>query len=153
MELQGVSRQGLRFGADVSIGAGTMIRPSSYYGGEPGEGLVMGDRSSIGPWGYIGCSGLVTIGNDVMFGPGVHVYAENHDFMDPQRTIKSQGVTRAAVTIEDDCWIASGSTITAGVTVGRGSVVGAGSVVTHDLPPGSVAVGSPARVLRNRFES
>lgn len=149
-ELQAISRRGLSFGSGVSIGAMTMIRPSSYYGGPLGEGLVMGDRSSIGPWGYIGCSGLVTIGDDVMFGPGVHVYAENHDFDDLGSTIKSQGVTRAPVTIEDDCWIASGVTVTAGVTIGRGSVVAAGSVVTKNVPPMSVAAGVPARVLRTR---
>ena len=51
------AERGLSFGADVSIGPGSMIRPSSYYGGEVGEGLVMGDRSSMGAGCFIGCSG------------------------------------------------------------------------------------------------
>ena len=114
------------------------------------KGLVMGDRSSLACDCYIGCSGLITIGNDVMLGPGVRVFAEDHTFDDPRGTIKSQGVDRSTCVIEDDCWIGAGTTITAGVLVGRGSVIGAGSVVTKDVPPQVVAAGSPARVIRSR---
>jgi acetyltransferase-like isoleucine patch superfamily enzyme len=149
-EVQGLAKSGLTFGTEVSIGAGTMIRPSSYYGGEVGEGLVVGDRSSMGAGCFIGCSGMITIGNDVMLGPGVRIFSENHRFDSVSDTIKSQGVERSTVTIGDDCWIASGVTITANVTIGRGVVVGAGSVVTKDLPDFAIAAGSPARVIRLR---
>ncbi|MGB6059093.1 MAG: acyltransferase [Microthrixaceae bacterium] len=151
VELQGLSKHGIRFGSDVSIGAQTMIRPSSYYGGEIGEGLVIGDRSSVASGCFLGCSGLISIGNDVMFGPGVRVFSENHVFADTHRTIKSQGVERSTVMIGDDCWIGSGTTITANVKIGRGVVVGAGSVVTQDLPDYSIAAGSPAKVIRSRL--
>lgn len=150
VELQGLSRDGIRFGHEVSIGAGTMIRPSSYYGGEVGEGLTVGDRSSMGAGSFIGCSGKITIGNDVMLGPGVRLFAENHVFSDPTVTIKSQGVDRGTIVIEDDCWLASGVTVTANVTIGTGSVIGAGSVVTGDIPPFSIAAGIPAKVIRSR---
>jgi acetyltransferase-like isoleucine patch superfamily enzyme len=150
VEIQGLAKNGLVFGNEVSIGAGTMIRPSSYYGGEIGEGLVVGDRSSMGAGCFIGCSGLITIGNDVMFGPGVRVFSENHRFDSADDTIKSQGVERGFVTIGDDCWIASGVTITANVKIGTGVVIAAGSVVTKDIPDYSVAAGAPARVLRSR---
>jgi len=150
VELQGLSRDGIRFGADVSIGAGTAIRPSSYYGGEIGVGLSVGDRSSFATGCFVGCSGQIDIGTDVLCGPGVRIYSENHVFADAETTIKSQGVERGIVRIEDDCWIGSGTVIASGVTVGRGSVIGAGSVVTRDIPPFSVAAGSPARVLRSR---
>ena len=152
-EIQANARHGVTFGEQVSIGAGAMIRPSSYYTGEVGEGLIVGDRSSIGPQCYIGCSGLVTIGTDVMLGPGVYIFAENHIFGEASISIKSQGVAREPVVIEDDCWIASRVTITAGVTIGRGSVIASGSVVTSDIPPHSVAAGVPARVIRSRAES
>ena len=150
VELQGISRRGIRFGADVSIGPGVAIRPSSYYGGEAGIGLVMGDRSSLATGCFVGCSGEIIIGNDVMIGPGVRIFSENHVFSDTGETIRSQGVTRSFVHIGDDCWIGSGSIIAAGVTIGRGVVIGAGSVVTRDIPDYSVAVGSPARVVRSR---
>jgi acetyltransferase-like isoleucine patch superfamily enzyme len=149
-ELQGLSSEGVVFGADVSIGARTAIRPSSYYGGEVGVGLTVGDRSSFNTGCFIGCSGRITIGSDVMFGPGVQIYSENHVYADAALPIKDQGVERSFVTIEDDCWIGAGTIVTAGVTIGRGSVIGSGSVVTRDIPPGSIAVGSPARVIRQR---
>ena len=149
-ELQGLSSEGIRFGSDVSIGARTAIRPSSYYGGEVGVGLTVGDRSSFNAGCFIGCSGRIRIGSDVMFGPGVQVYSENHVFADPNRPIKEQGVERSFVTIEDDCWIGAGTIVTAGVTIGRGSVIGSGSVVTRDIPAGSIAVGAPARVVGRR---
>jgi acetyltransferase-like isoleucine patch superfamily enzyme len=82
VELQGVSSRGIIFGSDVSIGRSTMIRPSSYYGGPAGIGLRIGDRSSIGAGGFIGCSGLIEIGNDVMIGPGTRIFSEDHIFSD-----------------------------------------------------------------------
>lgn len=151
-EVQGVSQRGIRFGAEVSVGARVAIRPSSYYGGEAGIGLVVGDRSSFATGCFIGCSGEITIGNDVMLGPQVRVYSENHVFADTESTIRSQGVERSFVHIGDDCWIGSDSVITAGVTIGNGVVIGAGSVVTSDIPDYSIAVGAPARVIRNRLE-
>ncbi|WP_187248871.1 acyltransferase [Microbacterium sp. 4-7] len=153
VELQGLSKNGIVFGSGVSIGAGTAIRPSSYYGGEVGEGLRVGDRSSVATGCFIGCSGSIVIGDDVMLGPGVRVFSENHVFSDPSATIKSQGVQRGAVTIGDDCWIGSGVTITSGVTIGRGVVIGSGSVVTRDIPDYSIAAGSPAKVIRTRQTS
>ncbi|TFC89886.1 DapH/DapD/GlmU-related protein [Cryobacterium sp. TMT4-31] len=149
-EIHGLSVEGISFGTNVSIGRGTLIRPSSYYGGDAGIGLRFGDRSSIGPGGYIGCSGRVVIGSDVMMGPGVRIFSEDHDFSTTSTTIKAQGVIRSFATIEDDVWIGSGSTITAGVTIGQGAVVAAGSVVTRDVPPFTLVGGVPARFIRDR---
>ena len=116
-----------------------------------GEGLKVGDHSNIGPYCYIGCSGYIEIGNHVMISPRVSIYAENHVIDDHTSTIKSQGVTRKNVKIEDDCWIAANSIILAGVTIGKGSVVAAGSVVTADVPPYSVVGGIPARLIKKRL--
>jgi len=52
--------------------------------------------------------------------------------------------------VEDDVWVGNGVIVLDGVTLGRGAVIGAGSVVTHDVPAESVAVGNPARVIRQR---
>lgn len=149
VEVQATSQGGIILGDDVSIGAMTMIRPSGYYSRPLGVGMVVGNRVGINAYCYFGCSGGITIGNDVLFGPGVMLFAEEHNFddLDP---IRQQGVERAPIVIEDDCWLASGVKVTAGVHIGRGSVIGAGSVVTRDLPPWSVAAGNPARILRMR---
>ncbi|MBO5765373.1 MAG: acyltransferase, partial [Lentisphaeria bacterium] len=66
------------------------------------------------------------------------------------KTIHEQGMKPGRITIEDDVWIAGGVHINSGVTIGRGSVIGAGAVVTKDIPPMSVAVGVPAKVIKKR---
>lgn len=149
-EIHGLCTDGLVFGDYVTISRGVMIRPSSYYGGDCGKGLVMGDHSSIGPYGFVGCSGKVTIGNNVMFGMKCNILAENHNFSDTERTIKSQGVNQKGITVEDDCWIGCNVIILDGVTIGRGSVVGAGTLVTKDIPPGSIVVDKRNKVIRER---
>ena len=149
-EIHGLCSEGLSFGDYVTISRGVMIRPSSYYGGDYGMGLTMGEHSSIGPYGYVGCSGKITIGKNVMFGPRCSLFAENHVFSDTNCDIKSQGVNQKGITIEDDCWIGSNVTILDGVTIGKGSVIGAGTLVTKDIPAGSVVIDKREKVLRER---
>lgn len=146
-EIQGLCREGLVFGDDVTIGRDVMIRPSSYYGKDLGMGLRVGNHSSIGPHAYVGCSGMITIGKNVMFGPKCSLFAENHVFEDVNTTIKSQGVSQKGITIEDDCWIGSNVVILDGVTIGKGSVIAAGAIVTKNVPAGSVIIDK-----RNRTE-
>jgi acetyltransferase-like isoleucine patch superfamily enzyme len=85
-EIHGLCEEGLIFGDNVTIGRNVMIRPSSYYGKDYGKGLVVGDNSSIGPHAYVGCSGKITIGKNVMFGPKCSLFAENHNFSDKENT-------------------------------------------------------------------
>lgn len=149
-EIHGLCSEGLNFGDYVTISRGVMIRPSSYYGGDLGIGLTMGEHSSIGPYGYVGCSGRITIGKNVMFGPKCSLFAENHVFSDTQTSIKSQGVKQKGITVEDDCWIGSNVTILDGVTIGKGSVIGAGTLVTRDIPAGSIVVDKREKSIRQR---
>lgn len=149
-EIQGLCSEGLKFGDYVTISRGVMIRPSSYYGGDLGIGLTMGEHSSIGPYGYVGCSGRITIGKNVMFGPKCSLFAENHNFSDINIDIKSQGVNQKGITVEDDCWIGSNVIILDGVTIGRGSVIGAGTLVTKDVPAGSVVTDKREKAIRIR---
>ena len=152
VEINCLATQGIRLGDRVSIGKYAIIRPANIYGGPIGEGLVMGNHSNIGPYNYIGCSGKITIGNNVMLGPGVSIFAENHVFDDTTMTIKEQGVQKLEVVIEDDCWIASNVVILAGVTIGKGSVVAAGAVVTESVSPFSVVGGVPAKLIKSRIK-
>ncbi|WP_128548358.1 acyltransferase [Larkinella soli] len=151
-EINCLSKRGIVFGDRVTIGKYALIRPTGMYGGEIGEGLKVGNNSNIGPFAYIGCSGYIEIGNNVMISPRVSIYAENHNFSSILEPMKDQGVTRQFVIIEDDCWITANSVILAGVRIGRGSIVAAGSVVTKDVPPYSIVGGVPAKVIGNRAE-
>jgi acetyltransferase-like isoleucine patch superfamily enzyme len=149
-EIQGLSDGGVCFGDNVTIGRFAMIRPSGYYRREIGLGLTVGNNSNIGPYCYIGCSGRIEIGNNVLMSPRVSMYGENHNFGRVDVPIKLQGVTRQGIVVHDDCWLASGCTILSGVCIGRGTIVAAGAVVTHDLPPYTIVAGAPARVLGER---
>ena len=100
--------------------------------------------------GYIGCSGKITIGKNVMFGPKCSLFAENHVFLDTACSIKSQGVQQKGITVEDDCRIGSNVTILDGVTIGKGSVIGAGTLVTKDIPAGSIVVDKREKYMRKR---
>lgn len=149
-EIQGLCSSGLNFGDYVTIGRGVMIRPSSYYGIDYGVGLTIGNHSSLGPYTYVGCSGKITIGNNVMIGPKCSFFAENHIFSNTNSTIKSQGVCQKGITIKDDCWIGSNVIILDGVTIGKGCVIGAGTIVTKDIPDGSIVIDKRKKVIRYR---
>jgi acetyltransferase-like isoleucine patch superfamily enzyme len=113
-------------------------------------GFKIGDYSFIGPNSVMGAGGPISIGNHVQMGPNVTITAENHVFDDATLQIDQQGLSHIGVIIEDDCWIGGQATILDGVRIGRGSIVGAGAVVTTNIPPFSVAVGVPARVIKKR---
>jgi len=152
-EIVGLSKRGIVFGNRCTVGRLATIRPTNVLLDEPGEGLLMGDNSNIGAYSFIGCSGFIEIGSNVMMGPRVTLLAETHNYADPDRPMKSQGVSRSSIRVEDDCWIGAGAQVLPGVTIGRGSVVGAGAVITRDVAPYSIVAGIPARLIRRRLES
>ena len=115
-----------------------------------GVGLSIGSKSNLGRYCYMGCSGGVTIGNNVMIGPRVGFYSENHNFKQTSIPMINQGVSRKSIKIEDDCWIGSNSVILAGITIGRGSIIASGAVVNSNIPEYSIVGGVPARILSNR---
>lgn len=112
----------------------------------------IGNNSRIGIGNVI--IGPVTIGNNVILAQNIVMSGLNHNYTNIEVPIYLQGETVANITIEDDCWIGANAVITAGVTVGKHSVVAGGAVVTKSIPPFSVAVGNPARVIKQyNFEN
>ena len=110
----------------------------------------IGEKTFVGPGVCIAGPGNITIGQSCLIAAHVGIFANNHNFADPTRYIIEQGVTGKGITIGDDCWLGHAVTVVDGVTIGQGSVIGAGAVVTKDIPPYSVAVGTPARVIKSR---
>jgi acetyltransferase-like isoleucine patch superfamily enzyme len=92
--------------------------------------------------------GPVTIGNNVILAQNIVVSGLNHDYTNIELPIYLQKQITRLITIEDDCWIGANVVITAGITIGKHAVVAGGAVVTKDIPPFSVAVGNPARVVK-----
>lgn len=149
-EIVGLSKRGVIFGNRCTVGRFATIRPTNVLVNEAGEGLKVGDHSNIGPYSWIGCSGYIEIGNNVMMGPRVNLLAENHNLERTDNPMKEQGVTRGTIVIEDDCWLGANCSVLSNVRIGRGSVVATGAVVTKDVPPYSIVGGVPAKIIRSR---
>ncbi len=116
-----------------------------------GDRIEMGNRVAFNYGCYVNGFGGLTIGDAAEFGPYVMVHTANHEMGDAHRPVTAQGWRDDGPTeIGRNSWIGMGSCILPGVTVGEGCVVGAGSVVTRSLDAFSVAVGNPARVIRER---
>ncbi|MTJ10180.1 MULTISPECIES: DapH/DapD/GlmU-related protein [unclassified Anabaena] len=112
--------------------------------------IHIGENTFIAPNVCIAGPGDIHIGKHCMIASHSGLYANNHIFSNPLLPIKDQGITRQGITIEDDCWLGHGVTVLDGVTIGKGSVIGAGAVVNRDIPPYSIAVGIPAKVIKSR---
>jgi len=91
----------------------------------------------------------INIGDDAVFGPGIHIVGSDHGFL-KGTIIRKQHGKPAPVNIENDVWLGSKVIVTKGVTIGKGSVIGASAVVTKDIPEYSIAVGMPAKVIKKR---
>jgi len=132
------------FGA--TIGKGVRIRPSVKI--EIPWNLTLDDQAVVGDDAILYCLGPIHIGRRVVISQYAHLCAGTHDFDDP-----SFPLIKPPITIGDNCWIAADAFVGPGVTIGSGTVVGARSSVFHDLPDNVIAVGSPARAIRERSPS
>ena len=110
----------------------------------PGARLEIGDDTFVNNGTTLSASLHVRLGNRVNIAP--HCTVIDNDF---HGTAERGGPPKVApIVLEDDVWLGTGVTVLRGVTIGRGSVIAAGAVVTKDVPPGVLAGGVPARVLR-----
>lgn len=142
---------GIAIGDNTFIMHHTMLHVFNFRG-LPQAGITIGNNCFLGEYNVIRGQGGVHIGNEVYTGPMVQMVAVNHVYQDANRPIREQGITAQGIVIEDDVWIGANATIVDGVRVGKGSIIGAGSVVTRDIPPYSIAVGSPAKPVKDRRE-
>ena len=129
------------FGA---VGEGTVIRPPLRC--DYGANIRMGARCFANA-GLVALDvAPIVIGDHVQLGPNVQLLTPTHP-IDPD--LRRAGWEAAEpIAIGDNAWLGGGVIVLPGVTIGADTVVGAGAVVTGDLPPGVVAVGNPARIIR-----
>src|SRR5690349_3031809 len=130
------------FGA---VGEGADIQPR--FACDYGCNIRLGRRAFINyNCVFLDCA-PIEIGDDLQMPPAVQLYTATHPL---DRATRAAGLEYARpIRIGDGVWIGGGAIVLPGITIGDGCVVGAGSVVTCDLPPGSLAVGNPARIIRS----
>jgi len=132
------------------MGRHVNIQKGVYFG--KGDKISIGDYSGIGENSILGQTDEIQIGNNVLTGPQLMIFTQNHEFKDRTKLIREQGGTNNPVTIEDDVWIGTDSIILSGVTLGKGTIVAAGSIVTKSTLPYSVIGGNPAKLIKKRFD-
>jgi serine acetyltransferase len=144
----------------IRIGSQTMIGPfvSLTAGMAPGQEMIsdpvvsIGDRCVIGRGSHIIGHFSIEIGDEVQTGPNVYITDQNHVYEDPVVPIGRQWPEERAVRIGSGSWLGTGVVVLPGACIGEHVVVGAGAVVSGKLPDRTVAVGSPARVVKQYVE-
>lgn len=154
----------ISFGKGVVAGRGLWIEAvKEYEECSPKQTfaphVIIGNNVSFGEYVHIGCNNKVIIGNNVLLGSKIYITDHNHGrysgelqdspYLFPK---KRQLSTNNHVIIEDNVWIGENCAILPGVTIGYGTIIGSNSVVTHDVPAGCIAVGSPARIMKKYDE-
>ncbi|MCC7371961.1 MAG: acyltransferase [Chloroflexi bacterium] len=109
-----------------------------------GGRLVIGDNTTINYGVDIAATGSITIGENVMIGTHVSILDNDFHELEARDTMPQP----RPVTIADHVWIGNRAIIMPGVTIGEGAAVGAGSVVIADVPPRTLAMGNPARIVK-----
>ena len=126
--------------------AGEGVQFNPPFNVDYGIGLTIGRGTFLNKDFMICGGGYVTIGEDCLIGPRCTIATPNHAL---DAATRLAGWEHASpVTIGDNVWFGANVTVTPGVTIGSNSIIGAGSVVTRDIPENVIAVGNPARVIR-----
>lgn len=111
--------------------------------------IEIGKDVWIGRHNILSCFNRIKLGNHVLLGPYVFIIDNEHYFEDVTTPISKQGSwSKGPIEIGDETWVGAYSKILGGVKIGKHCVIGAGSLVTRDIPDYSIAVGSPARVIK-----
>jgi acetyltransferase-like isoleucine patch superfamily enzyme len=139
----------ISIGDNVRIGKNTDIYVHPKHRDSKEFILKIGNNVHIGNYNIIAARNSVVLEENVLLGPGVIIVDHSHHYENVEVPVKSQEVSEGgAVRIERDCWIGANVFVFPNVTIGRHAIIGANSVVKRDIPPYSVAVGSPAKVVK-----
>ncbi|GAA1483936.1 sugar O-acetyltransferase [Brachybacterium fresconis] len=126
------------------VGAETEVRPPLSV--DYGTHVVLGKRTFVNYRLTAADVATITIGDDCQIGPNVQLLTPIHPLEPGPRRDKLERAE--PIIIGDNVWLGGGATVLPGVTIGENSVIGASAVVTRDVPANVVAVGNPARVIR-----
>ncbi len=135
----------MRIGRWVHIGSGNKIR--CHEGN-----LRIGDKCVFGKDNTVNCYLDIEFGEAALAADWVYICDFDHVFDDIHVPIKDQGIVKSPVRIGPDVWIGEKASVLRGVTIGQGCVIASHCLVNKDVPPYSIAVGVPVRVVGNRLE-
>ena len=144
-----VRPQFISIGDNVRIGKNTDVYVHPKGRNSKEFVLKIGNNVHIGNYNIIGARNSIVLEENVLLGPRVTIVDNSHQYENVDVPIKSQEVTEGGfVRLERDCWVGANVFILPNVTIGHHAVIGANSVVNRDIPPYSIAVGTPARVIK-----
>ena len=132
----------------IKIGAKSIIREGAILQSFGGS-ITVGKNCTVNAYCLIQGPN-VHIGDNTLIAGHVCMFASNHEFSDPTRLIRTQGVTAKGIQIGSDVWIGSGVKILDGVSVGDGAVIAAGTVVNRNIAAGAIVAGVPGRTIGER---
>jgi acetyltransferase-like isoleucine patch superfamily enzyme len=133
----------------LTIGNGTLLEPGCWITIGPEARISIGAGTFLNRGTMLAAVDRIEIGDHTMFANNCFVGDAAHRFDDPDTPITWQGFTsKGPVKIGSNCWFGVNCVVTSGVEVGDRCVIGANSVITQSLPPGVIAAGSPAKVIK-----
>jgi len=130
-------------GAWVWIGSGCAFRAHEGH-------LSIGRKTTFGGNNTINCYQRVDIKEECLFADNIYIVDFDHWYLDPNMSIRSQGIRKEDIVMGPNVWVAEKATILRGTTIGEGAVIGAMSLVIRDVPPYAVVGGVPARMIKYR---
>jgi len=140
----------VRIGHHTLIGADTWINVNNRTSKNPE--VLIGDNCFVGRRNFLNAGSRLVLGDYCLTGPDCHFLGADHQMPTPFAPYASTGATKEGVIeVGANCWFGSSVIVLKDVRIGFGCVLGAGAVVVRDVPPCSVVVGSPARVIK-RFD-
>ena len=147
VKISSIGSQGYYFGNNFSIRDFSIIDSFGSLKNESCK-LVIGDNVGISEYCYFAVRGDISIGDNVIFGPGVKIFTENHSFKLFEKVFRLQKEIRNKVIIGNNVWIGSNAIILPGVTIEDNAVIAAGSVVNKNITTGTLHGGIPAKKIK-----
>ncbi len=154
IEIRG--RKFIDFGYGLTTGFGCRFEA---YPLSKGKKLLFGNNVQVNDYVHISAMNQIKIGNNVLMASHIFISDSSHgnykgdDQSAPDIPPIERKYYTAPVCIEDNVWLGEGVTVMPGVTIGHGSIIGANSIVTKNIPPNSIAVGSPAKIIKKYDET
>lgn len=146
LDAKGRSNNGIRIATGVFLGRNSIL---SCKNGD----ITLGLNVNIGFNCEIFSGSQVTLGNGTLVAAYCYFIGGDHDPQDVEASVTEQGSRSAGIEVGENCWFGAGVKTLDGMSVGRNSIIGAGAVITKPLPAYSVAVGIPAKVIRDRRQT